>query len=76
MSETIEESYNKLDEYQEGRISAKENAGDVAKVHNPHIAGTTSWQRWNAGWNDYEEMMREEDFYNDFHKTGGGGERQ
>lgn len=43
-------------EYQEGYTSAKVNEGDGTKVQNPYIRGTTLWQRWNAGWNDYEEL--------------------
>ena len=40
-------------EYKEGSISAQINDCDAGKQYNPYIAGTTSWHRWNVGWNDY-----------------------
>jgi len=46
-------------EYQEGYIWAKGNHGDVTKVQNPYIAGTTPWCRWNVGWNNYVSEAKE-----------------
>lgn len=49
-------------EYKEGYNSAKVNSGVVA-AHNPYIVGTSSWHRWNVGWNDYslEDLTEEEE---------------
>jgi len=46
------------EEYQEGYVSAKVNDSDVTKAKNPYIAGTTQWQRWYVGWNDYSPKER------------------
>lgn len=45
-------------EYQEGYAAAKATDGDSAKIQNPYIAGTTPWDRWYVGWDDYTKAEK------------------